>query len=555
MGHPKKTEPIEPENSPAIQEVEIDELNAIIAKTRSSLDEFEHKKLEAAMGTLAYITQEIMAKDASIQRLRRLIFGSTSEKTKDLFPEESSEGKDDELNSEETSSPESSSKNEEPEEPAKTQAPGHGRNSAEVYRKAEKASIAHESLTAKDDCPKCDKGKIYLQKKPAVLVRVIGVAPLNAKIYELERLRCNLCGEIFTAAAPAGVGSEKYDESAASMIALVKYGCGMPFHRLERLQNDIGIPLPSSTQWNVVQRAAKLVEPAHKELIRQAAQGEVIHNDDTVMKILKLATPLMAKEPRGRTGIYTSGIVSIAEGREISLFFTAKRHAGENLADVLKLRSAELAAPIQMSDALAHNTAGDFETILSNCIAHARRKFVEIKVNFPDECSYVIKAFRVVYRNDGKAQDAGMDGEERLAFHQENSQEAMDELEAWMKKQVEDNLVEENSGLGKAIKYTRKHWSKLTLFLREAGAPLDNNICERALKKVILHRKNALFYRTEKGAAVGDIFMSLIHTVERCDGNPFEYLTVIQKYHDAMVADPAAWMPWNYHEALAKVAE
>jgi hypothetical protein len=96
-----------------------------------------------------------------------------------------------------------------------------------------------------------------------------------------------------------------------------------------------------------------------------------------------------------------------------------------------------------------------------------------------------------------------------------------------------------------------KHWERLTLFLRKAGAPLDNNVCERALKKAILHRKNALFYKTQNGARVGDLFMSLIYTCQLNDANPFDYLTVLQQHADQLAASPERWLPWNYRNALA----
>ena len=99
-----------------------------------------------------------------------------------------------------------------------------------------------------------------------------------------------------------------------------------------------------------------------------------------------------------------------------------------------------------------------------------------------------------------------------------------------MEAQFAHHLVEPNSGLGKAITYFLRHWKGLTAFLREAGAPLDNNICERALKRAVLHRKNALFYRTLHGSEVGDLFMSLIHTCELAGANPFDYLTQLQRH-------------------------
>ncbi len=128
----------------------------------------------------------------------------------------------------------------------------------------------------------------------------------------------------------------------------------------------------------------------------------------------------------------------------------------------------------------------------------------------------------------------------------------MGALEQWMRAQIEARLIEPNSGLGEAIAYMQKHWAKLTLFLREPGAPLDNNICERALKKAILHRKNALFYKTENGARVGDLFMSLIHTAELCGADPFDFLTVVQRHHEAVAAHPDQWMPSNYQQTLAE---
>jgi transposase len=128
----------------------------------------------------------------------------------------------------------------------------------------------------------------------------------------------------------------------------------------------------------------------------------------------------------------------------------------------------------------------------------------------------------------------------------------MEKLHAWLQAQFDEKRVEPNSGLGTAIAYVLRHWDRLTLFLRQAGAPLDSNIVERALKKAILHRKNSLFYKTENGAEVGDLFMSLIHTCELNGANPFDYLTALQRHSAELARNPPEWMPWNYREALAQ---
>jgi len=384
------------------------------------------------------------------------------------------------------------------------------------------------------------------------LIRIVGQAPLKATVFEMERLRCNACCQMFTAEEPPNVGTDKYDTTAVAMIALLKYGTGVPFNRMERLEGQMGLPLPAATQWELMEPAAGSLEPILNELIRQAAQGSVVHNDDTSMRILKL----VRSTDDGRTGTFTSGIVSIWREWRIALYFTGWKHAGENLADVLKQRAAELNAPIQMCDALSRNTPKltGVEILLANCLVHGRRQFVDVAANFPEECRYVLETLGAVYGFDAEAKQNSLTLEERLEFHQTNSAPLLDELHKWMAAQFAEHRTEPNSGLGKAISYLQRHWTKLTLFLRQPGAPLDNNIAERALKKAILHRKNALFYKTMNGARVGDLFMSLIHTCELNKVNPFDYLTESLRHEAELKARPAEWMPWNYRQTLQRIA-
>ena len=427
---------------------------------------------------------------------------------------------------------------------------GHGRNAASAFTGAEKVSVQHAQLKPGDPCPECREGRVYRQKEPKTLIRIVGQAPLKATVFEMERLRCNGCCQVFTAAEPAGVGAGKYDMTAVAMIALLKYGTGMPFNRMERLETQLGIPLPAATQWELMEQAAGLLKLILDELIRQAAQGSVVHNDDTGMRILKL----VRNTGDGRTGTFTSGIVSISGGWKIALYFSGWKHAGENLADVLKHRAPGLAPPIQMCDALARNSPKLIETLLANCLAHGRRQFTEVAESFPDECRYVLESLGAVYGFDAKAKDLGLTPKARLEFHQTHSAPVMEALHQWMETQFAEHKTEPNSGLGKAISYLLRHWTKLTLFLRQPGAPLDNNIVERALKKAILHRKNALFYKTMNGARVGDLFMSLIHTCELNEVNPFEYLTELLRHRAEVTVYPAQWMPWNYRRDAPAVA-
>ena len=265
------------------------------------------------------------------------------------------------------------------------------------------------------------------------------------------------------------------------------------------------------------------------------------------MKVLALMQQNNLQDQSERKGIFTTGIVSTLNDQKIALFFTGRKHAGENLADLLQQRQSDRSPPIQMCDALSRNTSEAFKRILANCLAHGRRKFVEVAPNFPEQCRYVIETLAEVYKNDEIAKEQNMTADQRLHFHQTKSGPLMDDLKTWLNDQLDQKKVEPNSGLGQAISYMLNHWKPLTLFLRVPNAPLDNNICERALKKAILHRKNALFYKTENGARVGDLFMSLIHTCNLAGVNPFDYLTELQKHSAELAEHPEKWLPWNYN--------
>jgi transposase len=532
-----------------------------------AFEEGDYAKLGGVLDAYRYLVELVENKKTTLARLRKLLFGSSTERTADVVGRDSATSpgsQQPDAGSADSDAGESSPAGAE----KRLKKPGHGRNGADRYAGASRVKIRHASLEAGDPCPECGTGTAYLMSKPGVLVRFIGQPPLAATIYELEKLRCNLCGKIFQAQPPAQAGAKKYDASAVSIIAMLRYGLGFPFNRLDRMQEDLEIPLPASTQWEIVAAGSENFTPVYEDLIRQAAQGELLHHDDTNVKILELMgegakqkafdqsheeNDAEGVDPE-RKGLFTSGVVAVNGEKRIALFFSGRRHAGENLKEVLRQRASGLPPPIQMCDALSRNMPSELKTIVANCLAHGRRQFVEVNERFPAECRYVLEALEQVYRNDDTARKENLSTEARLTFHQTHSGPVMEELRVWLKRQFSERLVERNSGLGAAINYLLKHWEKLTLFLRVAGAPLDNNLCERALKKAIMHRKNSLFYKTQHGADVGDLYMTLIHTCELNGVNPFDYLNELQHHADAVAANPAAWLPWNYREQLAAPA-
>jgi transposase len=557
-------------STPGIIEVDSTQLEDVLRRAEQSLAEPDAALIRAVFESYVYVADLMEDKNTSIRRLRQLFFGARCEKTDAVVGRGSQQPGAAPPSAATAGTADTALVADEPlttaSEPSSQPCTcGHGRHGADAYGRAERIDVLHALLQAGDKCPDCKRGVVYA-KSPGVLVRITGGPPLVAKIYQLQKLRCHLCGRVFTATPPPEAGSQKYDATAGSMIGLLKYGSGMPFNRLEGLQGHLEIPLPASTQWDIVQAVAEDLTPAFTELIRQAAQGDVLHNDDTTVKILEL----MGKRARqaalagapsddeeehsgeARSGLFTSGVVALRAGQRVALFFSGRQHAGENLAAVLQLRAERLPPPIQMCDALSRNLPRELETILGHCLAHARRQFVELYDRFPEPCRYLLESLAIVYRNDAQARQHPLSPEARLQFHRQESGPTMQRLHAWLTQQLEEKRVEPNASLGSAIRYMLKHWEQLTLFLRQAGAPLDNNLCERALKKAILHRKNALFYKTQRGAHVGDLFMSLIYTCQLNHVNPFDYLTQLQRHASRLRAQPADWLPWNYRESLVE---
>jgi transposase len=539
------------------------ELDDLLAKAKPTFTPEQYLLLERVFGTFVYVMQALQNAKTSLKRFRRMLFGARTESIANVLESHDVDAPGEPVNAEPASDTAPAlavtTAVDAADDGAPPQAkPGHGRIGAQAYRDAPVVTLEPPDVSSADPCPQCAAGKVY-DCPPRTIVKVTGQPPLGATVYELRRLRCRLCDAVFTAPLPEGVAqAPKYDASCASMLALLRYGSGMPFFRLEGLQNNLNVPLPDATQWDIVVNAVTAPSCVYKELIRQAAQAELLHNDDTPARILSLIkertkAEAAGIEPEGKA-INTSGIVAVVRTPQcevhVVLFFTGHAHAGDNLARVLAQRARELEPPMHMCDALAANIPSAFATVLCNCLAHGRRRFVDLVDNFPRECRYVIELLAKVYANDEHCRVQKMSPEQRLAHHKAHSAAPMLALQTWMSEQLERRLVEPNSSLGGALNYMLKHWNELTLFLRKAGAPLDNNVCERALKRAIRHRKNSLFYKTAKGAEVGDTYMSLIHTCELCGVNAFEYLQALQTHVEDVLAHPAQWLPWNYREQL-----
>lgn len=527
-------------------------LTACLTRVQRVVEPADFAILEALLGAYLFVRNALSAARVSVSRLKRLFFGAQkSEKSKDILG--NPPGGDGTGNP--AAGSDDDTKNAKGKKERKPK--GHGKLGASDYPGAIRIPV-HDKRFSKG-CPCLDEhctGKLYLMKEPGKVLRVIGQPVLIAKIWEPDHWRCGLCGETFHAELPVEAqGDDKYEPSAVAMIALLHCGNGFPYHRLAKFQKDLGIPVPASDQSELLKAARTKLLPVFNELRRIAAQVDLLHNDDTGNRILALQKKPGALQEgasgkgRERTGIHTTAIVAITNTHKIALYATGPKHAGENLSELLELRDAELPAPKHMSDGLDHNRpAKGIQTVEAKCLTHGRRQFVDIASSFPEESRRVIEMLRDVYHVDAVAKEKQLSPADRLLLHQEKSGPVMDTLRRWLVDLFLEKDVEPNSGLGRAIKYMLKRWKPLTLFLRELGAPLDNNISERVLKLAIRHRRNSLFFKTTGGAAVGDLFTSLIATCHLNGVNPFDYLTAILTHAKELAADPAAWLPWNYRQ-------
>ena len=437
---------------------------------------------------------------------------------------------------------------------------GTGRLGAHAYEGAERVECRHEELAAGQRCPVCGQGTLY-ELPPKSTIRIDGHALLSALRYTLQRLRCSACGEIFTAPLPEEAGHEKYSTRARAVLAVSRYYLGLPFYRLQGYQAMLGVPVPDATQWDQIEKVGDCGYVVFEYLETLAAQGELIHQDDTSVRILSLigenlqiraeAEALGFSRPKERPGMYTTALVVKVGAHTICLYYSGRSHAGENLEALLRGRQAERDKPLVMSDALSRNAADETSLMRCHCLAHGRRQFSDLEDVFPQECEVVIEALKQVFDHDEHARTEQLSPEPRLAYHQQYSRPIMEELKKWLDKQMDERFVEPNSSLGKAIAYMQTHWETLTRFLSVVGAPLDNNVAERALKLFIRQRKNSLFYKTEYSAYIASVLTSLIATCIHACVNALDYLVALQEHRAEVFANPEAWLPWSYQERLA----
>jgi transposase len=530
--------------SPVPEAIDRAEIHALIARTDPwSLGECDGPCLRQLLALLLKLIDEVELKKTTIHKLERMLFGPSSETR---------------LHEPTTESPSSPREQAEPEtnpEPALPSAEvpsgpssarrGHGRLPASRFPGAVRVGCKDPELQPGSACPECfGRGRLYDTGEPSILIKRVGQPIVSAVAYERQVVRCSFCQQRFRASLPDGVEDERWDPTADVAIAIHKYGMGVPFYRLSRLQASFEVPLPASTAFERCENVADALLPVLIQFEKLAATAELFTVDDTRVLILDMLAENKRLEEGARRGMFTTGILAKVGEHRIALYYSGRRYSGENLARLLEYRPQALGPPITMGDAIARNWPPGFVLIVAKCLVHGRRQFVDIESSFPQEAGRVLDDLATVYRIE--AQTASLSPEERLAYHQRHSGPVMEALRVWLEMKLEE--AEPNSSLGPALRYLKRHWEGLTQYLRTPGCPLDSNSVEQALKLAVLNRKNAYFYKTQHGADVGDLLTSVIKSCQLAETNVWAYLVDAVKNRAQVRARPAEWLPWAWAE-------
>ena len=424
--------------------------------------------------TLVWLQRTLLETRISLSKLKKILFGKRTEKPrrKPKDPPDGSadggQGAGEAPQADGDSTPPAAGSADTPTDPASqrragepsspgdgSQAPrprGHGRLGAADYPGAERVWCAHGEYQSGDLCPQCARGRLY--PLPALVrLRFVGQPLALVKRFELERLRCALCGYLTIAPVPPGADPQTYAVSLKVNLAVAHYHLGLPFKRIESFQALVGMPLPDATQWDLVEQVADSAYPVYEQMKRLGANQPRVYQDDTGARLLSLIKENQADPAPKRKGMYTT--VLLFEGEQsICLYLSGRQHAGENLDDILAYRDPDL-APIQwMSDGLAANTPKQHRdrALDLNCLVHGRRNFVDIEGFFPEECTRVIEAIAEVYQHEAHCQKQTLSAPQRLAYHQQHSRPVMDELKAWMRATAQGQAGGTQQPLGRGLR-------------------------------------------------------------------------------------------------------
>ncbi len=441
----------------------------------------------------------------------------------------------------------------------------HGRRGWDDFGELPEHHHAHCDLGPGCHCPKCRRGKLYPYES-ARFVSITGQAPLVGARHTVDRLQCNLCKSLFTAAlgptfAQDGVAGQRlYSWSAASVVAIHKYFGGLPWYRQETLQTALGVSVPDASMSDLCERVADAAAPVARFLEKLAANAVTFFGDDTSALILQERKALRTQRSTGklveRTGCHVSCVVAQTDdGHRIAVFRVGIQHTGELMDELLAGRDAQLPLPLFMADCLAANTVTVCRVLYGACNAHAVRRFKDLKEDFPSEAAYALERYKTIFENEATCHDAQLDSEQRLAYHREHSKPLLDEICEHGETLLNDHEIEPNSAAGEVYGYMVNNRVRLSAFVRHAGMPLDNNEVERTLRLPVRLRDNAPFFKNTIGAAWAQTVWTVGDTALGHGVNLLAYFNALQRHRLDVRRQPDRWVPWLYDQRLRELQQ
>lgn len=406
-----------------------------------------------------------------------------------------------------------------------------------------------EGIKIGDECLHCRLGKYY-PGEDRKLLEFTGGPMITPKRHIKKTLRCNRCGH-------EAISTKKIvrwtPEARGALVINKIYGT--PWYRMGRIQKLFGVPIAVSTCWG--QAKAVWEESAQyvvSELYKEGIESSLFCTDDTGMKILSVLKVNELLPEVEQRACHTTAICALNGKNKIILYITANRYCRENWSALLEKRKSTNKA-ILMTDASNQSLpkGEELKKVTSAvCLGgHGRKKFKELEKHHPEECTYFLERISELYKNESEFKKESP--KERLKFHQKNSGPIIGEIFAKIKRLFHEKLVEPNSDLGKAMQYWLNHKKGLTAFLRIAGAPLDNNLAENALRIMAIYRNGSLFFKTLESAMIMSDMFSLVVTCESNGINAFAYLNWIQVHWKQVQAEPHLFMPWHFKNETEKI--
>jgi len=570
-------------------------LATILAKnsTTVEINEQTSRALRLALGIIdsyLYLLNLLGGKTTTIKKLKRLIFGNKSEKSKKGDDNSGGGGQGNSGNSSSgpmISGEGSTGPNNPPlggenrtqgvnpnnvgeQKKKKKRTGGNGRHGHDDYTGATviKCPLCETEMPGAI-CPACGEHKLY--SLPSISsIRLIGAAPVLGVKFEQDRSGC-VCGAIFYGKAPAGYEDlftdKKYTPSALSSMLHQKYDLGVPFGALSTYQSKFGIPLPASTQANKINDCLAPIEAIFNELIRLGANMDCIGFDDTPIKILEgRITEEGNKSLKGHGSVFICK--NIDRDQAIVLFFLDFNHAGKSFLKILQKRQQDCPPLICICDGLpSYESYVEEDNIIGcNCNVHARRQFFDHDPKEEDlYCSLIVGQYRTVYKNEKFCVEQKMSAVQRQEYHAANSTKAMETIEAVCQLITESpdspnvNILREqlklpeyagpsapNSDLYGYADYVLSRWTNLTNFLTVPGVPLDTNYVERMVKAIIDVRKKSFFFKTVKSAQDAGKVMSVIETATISGADSNDFMKFVLEHPQEVIESPGLFLPWNY---------